>query len=129
MGMRGLLLKVQNSYPPVPAQLPEVADRRPRNPEEQSASKLLCLSGFVRRKGFFCQIVKLPSLKILFNLPIPRICFIIAKPIPKIFEVSTVKFLDFMFELLNSCHIHPPECFCLKRLDRIASFSEGNCFS
>src|SRR3989304_3200432 len=106
MGMRGLLLKVQNSYPPVPAQSPEVADSRSRNQEKQSASKLLCLSGFVRRKGFFCQLVKLPSLNILFNLPIPRICFIFAEPISESFEVGTVKFLDFMFELLDSCHIH-----------------------
>src|SRR3990172_12768103 len=104
MGMKGLLLKVQNSYSPVPAQLPEVADSRPRNQEMQSASKLLCLSCFVRRKGFFCQLVKLPSLNILFNLPIPRICFIFHAPITESFEVSTVKFLDFMFELLNSYH-------------------------
>src|SRR5215217_7166695 len=101
-------LTARSSCPPVLAHSPEAAGNKPRSWARRNASKLLGFFGLVRREGLFRKFVELTCPNILFDLPVPLVRVVRAKPLSKSSELGAAELLDLLFELLDFCHAPSP---------------------
>jgi hypothetical protein len=102
--VKGLPSKVHSFYQQVREPTSEGFDNNSKSSEQQSASKLLALSGAVGCKSFLGEFIQPTLSNILFDLPIPSLRIKLKKPSTESGKLGRREFLNFLFDIFNLIH-------------------------